>query len=518
MTSMGDFELIGRVGSGSSSTVWKAQDKVLGRDVALKELTTPSQELRGRWQAEARTLAELSSPHIVEVYGYVETDETAYLVEQWIDGATVAATLAAGGKLSTPQALSVIRGALLGLAHAHERGIVHGDVSASNILIESDGTSMLIDFGMAGPSGVAISSGTPAYASPEATSEVTSEGGLTPRSDVYSAAAVLTHLLTGVAAVPPGLSGVDESLRGVLATALALDPADRFPDASAFLAALEESAQRRYGPAWWTQAGIGALVAPAVAVLVKTGVSASAASGVTSGTATAVKVGGAVARGASRRVIFAGAGAAVVVAAIVAALLNRPDSHPAAAPPPASRSGVTTRPNATQHGISMAVANPCGLIDDGGAAATIGNAVATHQDSPSGNFYRCARIGARFHASGAVGNDTWSVSEERRFDVAVLMTPADVTYFQQNGHLTVGGSSYCPMSPIDTSAFGQYSYGAQCVSSSGHGQGIKIVKIVALLGNAYFSCSSSLPIQEAAGLDAKTVAACLAIAQRGAKK
>ena len=149
------FDPIGRVWSNGSSTVWKARDRRLDRLVALKSLDAPTAQLRDQWREEARVLAYLSHPNLVGVYGYVESDTDAYIVEEWIDGATLSAVLGAVGRLSPAQALGVIRGALLGLGHVHQQGMVHADVSATNILIDTMGTSKLIDFGLATTVGAA---------------------------------------------------------------------------------------------------------------------------------------------------------------------------------------------------------------------------------------------------------------------------------------------------------------------------------------------------------------------------
>ncbi|WP_207009551.1 serine/threonine-protein kinase [Nocardioides aromaticivorans] len=266
---VGGYELVGRVGTGSTATVWKARDPGLGRDVALKQV--PAAAVEGL-RAEAARLAQLDDPHVVQVFGFVEEAGAAYLVVEWIDGATLAEVLAAGGRLSVPQALGVVRGALLGLAHAHARGIVHGDVSASNVLVDVAGTSRLIDFGVGGS--------TPAYRAPEAARGET----LSPAADVYAAAAVLVHLLTGQLdpGAAPAVDRADSGLRPVLATALAPEPEARYPDAAAFLAALEEAAERTYGPAWWTTAGVGGMVAPVVAAVAPLG--GGAAGGITAAT------------------------------------------------------------------------------------------------------------------------------------------------------------------------------------------------------------------------------------------
>jgi hypothetical protein len=314
-TWVGGYEVIGRVGAGATGTVFKARDVGLGRFVALKRVPPGAV---GVLRVEASRLALLDDPHVVSVYGFVEEPDAAYLVLEWVEGATLAEVLATGGRLLVPQVLGVCRGALLGLSHAHARGVVHGDVSTSNVLVDTEGTSRLIDFGVGGS--------TPAYRPPEARTG----GPMSPASDVYAAAAVLVHLLTGHAApdTVPDLGHVDHGIRPVLATALAPEAQRRYPDAAAFLAALEDAAGRTYGAAWWTTAGVPALVAPAIATLVPIGGGAAALGGA---------VVGATVTSAARRavpwqaVVGAGVAAVAVVAgAITAVAVTRGDDDAAA--------------------------------------------------------------------------------------------------------------------------------------------------------------------------------------------
>lgn len=311
MQNVDGYHMIGPVGSGSTSTVWKAHDTQLDRAVALKRLDNSTAELREQWRSEARLLATLREPHIVEVYEYLEDGDAAFIVEEWVEGATLSAVLVKHGKLTTAQGLGVIRGALLGLAHAHDRGVVHRDVSTANILVESSGTSRLIDFGLAAAAGSAANtsgSGTAAYRGPEADTAAPA-----PTGDVYAAAAVLTHLLTGTAAQPPATDALDPALRAVVRRATAAAPEDRYPDAGAFLLALEEAARNRYGSAWWTEAGMAAFASSAGVAVVATANAARQ-----SRTAPAVALTGAVTlprrSGMSRRAKLISAGAAGVIA------------------------------------------------------------------------------------------------------------------------------------------------------------------------------------------------------------
>ncbi|HEY8717915.1 protein kinase domain-containing protein, partial [Pengzhenrongella sp.] len=106
MQAIAGYTLLGRLGSGTSGTVWKAHDDALDRVVAIKALDAPSAESRAQWRSEAQVLAALDDPHLVAVYGYAENAEGAYIIEEWVDGAPLTAVLSAG-PLSAAQALGV---------------------------------------------------------------------------------------------------------------------------------------------------------------------------------------------------------------------------------------------------------------------------------------------------------------------------------------------------------------------------------------------------------------------------
>ena len=273
------YELTGRVAVSATATVWRARDTTLDRVVAIKALLpglAGRAELRQRLRDEARVLGSISSPHIVAVYDFVEDDAEVWLVEEWVEGATLRRVRESAGRLTAEQSVGVVRGALTGLATVHALGVVHRDVAPSNILVTLAGESKLVDFGLAAPVGTSGAEGTPAYLSPEAV-----EGGtLTAASDVYSVAAVLAALLTGADVFTgptvervlashldperPGLNELPPALRALLSQSLSIAAADRPADAGTLLALLDKAAERDLGAGWLARAGVAGLVSTAV--------------------------------------------------------------------------------------------------------------------------------------------------------------------------------------------------------------------------------------------------------------
>lgn len=303
---IGDYRVEGVLGSGSSGTVYRAVDQA-GAPVAIKVLDPEwmaDTEFRERFRDEALVMRTLDHPNCVGVHDVFDDATVAAIVTDYVDGASLRVVLERAGRLDGPAAARVMSGALRGLAHVHERGMIHRDVKPENILVDRDGVSRLVDYGLARDvgqfaAGSEASVGSPAYMSPEQVRGDT----LDPRSDVYACGAVLFELLTGTrpytagtvaemaaahlrADVPdPRAStpAVGEALATLTMSALAKQPADRPASAEAFYQALESAAERTYGPAWaagTTAAGLGA---------------ATTAVGVTAGTGGAATAGGAVA-------------------------------------------------------------------------------------------------------------------------------------------------------------------------------------------------------------------------------
>jgi eukaryotic-like serine/threonine-protein kinase len=261
----GRYVLRGEIGRGGMATVHRARDEVLDRDVAVKLLhahlaTDPA--FLDRFRREARAAAALNHPNVVTVHDWGETaDEGAFLVLQYVDGCSLREVLRRRGRLSPAEALAILGPAAEGLGAAHTAGLVHRDVKPENLLLASDGSIQITDFGLARAAASATSTfgadvlvGSPHYLSPEA---VRGEP-LRATADVYALGVVLFECLTGrpphegdspfatavahtarrvpapselVEDVPPA---VDEVVR----RACAPDPAQRLPDGAAFASAL----------------------------------------------------------------------------------------------------------------------------------------------------------------------------------------------------------------------------------------------------------------------------------------
>jgi len=265
------FAVEGRLGSGTTGTVWLARQLSLSRQVAIKELAPELAGIpavRDRLRHEAQMLARLDHPNCVAVYSYLESGSAAAIVMEYVEGVSLR-TLIDQSPLSVEQALSVLEGALGGLAHAHEHGVVHGDLKPENILLATSGVSKLVDFGLAAVVGTqrAPGTGSPTYSSPEAAAGEP----LGIASDLYSAGLVLYELLAGK--VPAGggavlgggvaLDAVPAPVASLVRRALDPDPAARPESAAVFLDDLRAAAQTGCGSDWRRRAVIAPLVVAA---------------------------------------------------------------------------------------------------------------------------------------------------------------------------------------------------------------------------------------------------------------
>src|SRR3954447_8836469 len=260
-TIAGRYRLDELLGRGGMSEVWAATDKELGRRVAIK-LLAPDADT-ARFEREARAVASLAHPNIVQLYDYGQDEGRPYMVLEYVPGGTLEERLAAakGKPLPDAEAQAISAGVAAGLAHAHPRGVVHRDLKPANILFDDEGRPKLADFGiarMAAGEGTLTEAGTvlgtAAYISPE---QAMGEPA-TPASDVYSFGVLLYRMLTGRLpfesndpmelvmqhrdALPPPVTQIRDDaparLEATTMAALEKSPADRPADGSALLVEL----------------------------------------------------------------------------------------------------------------------------------------------------------------------------------------------------------------------------------------------------------------------------------------
>lgn len=261
MVEVTGFEIQGMVSDEPTGPVWRATDLIDGRTVALKQIQADSPGAGSRLRTVSAVLAGSPHPNIVQVNRLIYRSEALWLVTEWVHG--IPLDQFSAGLFTTPQAVATMAGAVEGLAHAHQLGVVHGDVCPAKIMLTSGGVPRLIDFGLAGPTGT---TGIPA--NPRFTSLESGRGQvLGPASDVYSAAGVLARLLTGTlrpaartAGAQPPVQSIPSPLRPVLNRALSPDPADRYPDAGAMFAALKDAAEQSFGADWRGSASMAKVV------------------------------------------------------------------------------------------------------------------------------------------------------------------------------------------------------------------------------------------------------------------
>jgi hypothetical protein len=285
---LGRYEIRRELGRGGMGIVVEAHDRETDRIVALKILSRESAETpdrRARFRSEARAASSLDHPLVARVLDTGETDDgRLYLVMEHCEGRTLAA-LIDEGPLDPERARTIAIGIAEALACAHRAGIVHRDIKPSNVMICTDGTPRILDFGIAklldepALTRTGMRVGTVAYMSPEQTRAERVDG----RADIWSLGVVLHEMLTGrrpflgrtpaaiVQAIlneePPLPSAyrpdIPPGLDRVVRRALAKDPDARYPGASAVIADLDAAAE----PQLDARARCAALDANARAVL-----------------------------------------------------------------------------------------------------------------------------------------------------------------------------------------------------------------------------------------------------------
>ena len=267
-THLGHYEIESELGRGGMGVVYRAFESALNRHVAIKELS-PSlahdPQLVERFLREARSMAALSDPHIIQIY-YIGTDEATqqpFFAMEYVDGESLSTILKRDGALSVENTLKILHQTAQGLATAHDRGVIHRDIKPGNLMLSERGQVKIADFGIAlatqdiskklTSTGEFV--GTPGYLSPE----VCLGKPIDQRSDIFSLGIVMFEMLTGrtpfsdesplglmlevVKAEIPDvqqLNGeVDAQTAAILMRMVAKEPEQRFQSCHDLVAALE---------------------------------------------------------------------------------------------------------------------------------------------------------------------------------------------------------------------------------------------------------------------------------------
>ncbi len=207
---IGPYQVLEKIGQGGMATIYRGFHAELDRQVAIKILagalpTTP--ELVQRFQREARTIASLRHPHIVQVYDFGPLGDTYYLAMEYVEGSDLAAEMRRRREAEQPfsreEVLHLLSQVAEALDYAHTQGVIHRDVKPGNVLLTAGGQPILTDFGLATlrrTRATLITTigqnvlGTPEYTAPE---QALDAQAANPQSDIYSLGCILYELVTG---------------------------------------------------------------------------------------------------------------------------------------------------------------------------------------------------------------------------------------------------------------------------------------------------------------------------------
>jgi tRNA A-37 threonylcarbamoyl transferase component Bud32/tetratricopeptide (TPR) repeat protein len=263
------YDVSREVAEGGMGIVYEATDRGLGRRVAIKRMReefSADEHERERFLSEARIVAGMRHPNIVEIFSIEEDGDDIYLVFEFVDGKTLDQILEEKGRISLSDSRDILRGVCAALDHSHARGVVHRDLKPPNIMVDQDGIPKVMDFGVARQSeetaqGMTMETqtiiGTPSYMAPEQ-----EEGLIRPETDVYALGVCLYEMLSGelpfqgtpgavllgkregkYLALAAAVPGVSKGISDVVDRALNPDPEQRFKTPGEFFAAYNQAVE-----------------------------------------------------------------------------------------------------------------------------------------------------------------------------------------------------------------------------------------------------------------------------------
>ncbi|MFI5348642.1 MAG: protein kinase [Elusimicrobiota bacterium] len=247
------YQVIKEIGLGGMGVVYEATDRSLERRVAVKKMRDEIRsepDDRRRFVNEARLVAQLHHPNIVDIYGIVEEGVDVYLVFEFVEGRTLHDVLKSGGPMDLPRARGVVKEMSDAVAHAHGRSIIHRDLKPSNVMLTPEGRVKVMDFGIARLAKDALTrrtmtntiAGTPPYMAPEQ-----EQGNVRKESDVYSLGVCLYEMTTGfLPFTGTGAAMLLNKLNGKLIPATQRNPALPAGFDAVIAKALEPDPDKRY--------------------------------------------------------------------------------------------------------------------------------------------------------------------------------------------------------------------------------------------------------------------------------
>jgi serine/threonine protein kinase len=314
---IGKYHIIELIGEGAMGVVYRANDSVLDRTVAIKvmnESIARQDDLRKRFLHEAQAAASLQHPNVVCIYDLGDFNGHLFIAMEFIQGVDLEKLLETGEPIALQARLDIIIDVLTGLTFAHKRGIIHRDIKPANIRVTEDGRAKIMDFGVAHLSSSSMTStgsflGTPSYMAPE---QIT-EGKTSPATDIFAVGGVLYQLLTQmrpfeaptlqnlffriITETPKPVSelvpGLPPALDRIVAKAMAKEPSDRYATALEMANELSNVRSKLSGPSYPASVSLSASVSGAIEQARKKS------------------------RNRSRNFAFAGAGAVFAVAVLI---------------------------------------------------------------------------------------------------------------------------------------------------------------------------------------------------------
>jgi serine/threonine-protein kinase len=265
-TTIGRYEVVSRLGQGGMGSLYLAKDPKIGRLVAIKlvrqEFDSP--DARQRFAREAQSAGTLRHPNIVTIFDVDEHEGLPFIAMEYIDGETLGEVVKRKALLPVTKRIQWVEDLCSGLAYAHRQGVIHRDIKPANLMVDTEGSLKILDFGLARRDASKFTQshviiGTPNYMSPEQIRG----GNIDTRSDIFSVGALLYEVLTYKEAFPGAVHqtmhkilheepepidelvpGLDPGVSRILARAMVKDRDGRYPDLSQMKNDLTEVRQR----------------------------------------------------------------------------------------------------------------------------------------------------------------------------------------------------------------------------------------------------------------------------------